>query len=105
MVNSNDVIKQLEENIRSYKGNTKEQNVGTVEKFYDGVARVSGLSQAMMGELINFSNGSTGLVLNLDEDFVSIILLDRATDLREGDTANTTGKLLSLTVNQEMLGR
>ena len=104
-VDNQDIIKQLEEKLRSYPGDAKQLNVGAVEKFYDGVARVSGLSKAMMGELIDFSNGSTGVVLNLDEDSVSIILLDRATDLREGDTANTTGRLLSIEVNDEILGR
>lgn len=105
MVDSKDIIKQLEDKLRAYPGNAKQINVGTVEVFYDGVARVSGLSKAMMGELINFKNGSTGVVLNLDEDFVSIILLDRATDLREGDSAHTTGRLLSIIVNDEILGR
>src|SRR3989344_2694547 len=104
-VDNQDIIKQLEEKLRSYPGDAKQLNVGAVEKFYDGVARVSVLSKAMMGELIDFSNGSTGVVLNLDEDSVSIILLDRATDLREGDTANTTGRLLSIEVNDEILGR
>ncbi len=105
MIDPEDIIKQLENKLRAYPGDIKELNVGTVEKFYDGVARLSGLSRAMMGELIDFSNGSTGVVLNLDEDYVSIILLDRATDLKEGDTAKTTGRLLSILVNDEILGR
>lgn len=105
IVDSQDVIKQLEEKLRTYPGDAKQHNVGTVEKFYDGVARLSGLSKAMMGELIDFSNGSTGVVLNLDEDYVSVILLDRATDLKEGDTAHTTGRLLSITVSDDALGR
>ncbi len=105
MIESNDIIKQLESKLHTYPGDTKQHNVGTVEEFHDGVTRIAGLSQAMMGELIDFSNGSTGVVLNLDEDFVSIILLDRATSLKEGDSANTTGRLLSIIVNDEILGR
>lgn len=105
MIEENNIIKELEAKLHNFSSDKKTENVGTVEKFYDGVARVSGLSKAMMGELIDFSNGSTGVVLNLDEDFVSVILLDRATDLREGDTAKTTGTLLSIVVNDEMLGR
>ncbi len=100
-----EIIAQLEQRLHSFSGSSKVENVGVVEKFYDGVARVSGLSKALMGERIEFSNGSAGLVLNLDEDYVSVILLDRATDLREGDSAKTTGELLSITVNDEMLGR
>ena len=105
MIKNQEIIKELEKKLKSFSSSAKTENVGTVEKFYDGVARISGLSKAMMGELIDFSNGSTGMVLNLDEDFVSIILLDRATDLREGDSAKTTGKLLSITVTDEILGR
>ena len=105
MIEEKDIIQQLEAKLRTFSQDKKTENVGTVEKFYDGVARVSGLSKAKMGELIDFSNGSTGVVLNLDEDFVSIILLDRATDLREGDTAKTTDRLLSIPVSDDMLGR
>jgi F-type H+/Na+-transporting ATPase subunit alpha len=100
-----EIIAQLEGKLRTFSGGTETENVGTVEKFYDGIARLSGLSKAMMGELIDFSNGSSGVVLNLDEDYVSVILLDRATDLKEGDSAKTTGKLLTITVSDEMLGR
>src|SRR5678809_1327752 len=89
------IIAQLENRLHTFSGSGVSENVGTVEKFYDGVARLSGLSKAMMGELIDFSNGSTGVVLNLDEDYVSVILLDRASDLKEGDTAKTTGRLLT----------
>jgi F-type H+-transporting ATPase subunit alpha len=105
MIEDNDIIKQLETKLRTFSSDKKTENVGTVEKFYDGVARVSGLSKAMMGETIDFSNGSSGVVLNLDEDYVSVILLDRATDLKEGDTAKTTGRLLSLTVSEDIRGR
>ena len=89
-LHTDDIIARLEDRLHSFSTDTTTENVGTVEKYYDGVARISGLSKAMMGELIDFSNGSTGVVLNLDEDFVSVILLDRATDMREGDTAKTT---------------
>lgn len=105
MIDPEDIIKQLENKLRAYPGDIKELNVGTVEKFYDGVTRLSGLSKAMMGELIDFSNGSKGVVLDLDEDYVSVILLDRATDLKEGDKAQTTGRLLSILLNDEILGR
>lgn len=105
MIDSKDIIKQLETKLRDYSSDTKQQNIGAVEKYLDGVATVSGLSKAMMGELIEFENGSTGVVLNLDEDTVSIILLDRATEIREGDTVKTTGKLLSIPASDDLLGR
>ena len=104
-INADEVIKQLETRLHSFSTTKGAENVGTVEKFFDGVAQVSGLSRARMGELIEFSNKSTGVVLNLDEDYVSVVLLDRATDLREGDSAKTTGRLLSIRVADEILGR
>lgn len=104
-INADDVLKQLENRLHTFSGAQGAENVGTVEKFFDGVATISGLSKAKMGELIEFSNKSTGVVLNLDEDYVSVILLDRAIDLKEGDSAKTTGRLLSIQVNEELLGR
>lgn len=105
MINSNDIIKQLEERSRGFTYEGKVENTGTVEKNYDGVVSVSGLSKAVMGERVVFSNGSTGVVLDLKEDKVSIILLDPATDIKEGDTVKTTGELLSITVDDAILGR
>ena len=104
-VNTNDILKELESRLHSYKGDSKTINVGVVEKFSDGVARISGLSKAMMGEIISFENGSRGVVLNLDQDSVSVILLDAATAVKEGDSVKTTGQLLSINVSDELLGR
>lgn len=104
-LDTNDILKQLESRLHSYTGDSSTVNVGVVEKFSDGVARASGLSKAMMGEIIDFENGSRGVVLNLDQDSVSIILLDAATAVKEGDSVKTTGQLLSINVSDEILGR
>jgi F-type H+/Na+-transporting ATPase subunit alpha len=104
-LSTNDILKQLEARLHTYSGDSKTVNVGIVEKFSDGVARVSGLSKAMMGEIVTFENGSRGVVLNLDQDSVSVILLDSATAVKEGDSVKTTGQLLSINVSDDILGR
>jgi len=105
MINSDEIIKQLENRLKTYSHDAKAQNVGAVEQNHDGVITANGLSQAVIGELVTFEKGQSGVVLNLDEDSVSIILLDRADDIVEGDTVKTTGKLLSITAHEDLLGR
>ncbi len=105
MINSNDIIKQLEKRIQGFSYDVKTENVGTVEKNLDGVISASGLSRAVMGEKVVFDNGAVGVVLNLSEDNASIILLNEATSIKEGDTVKTTGELLSIEVSDELLGR
>src|ERR1700704_6239031 len=104
-MNSTEIIATLEKKLMQFDTNPKLQNVGTVVKNNDGVIVASGLTKAQMGEMVEFDNGSQGVVLNLDEDSVSIILLDRATDISQGDTIKTTGKLLSIDVAEGLLGR
>ncbi len=105
MKNNTDIIKDLEKKLSSFGTDSKTQNIGVVTKNTDGVIMLSGLSKAFMGEIIEFSDKSTGVVLNLDEDSVSVILLDKSSSLREGDTAKTTGKLLSIKASEDLLGR
>ena len=105
MSNSEDIIKQLEKKLSTFSIEGTSKNVGVVEKNTDGVIVASGLSKAMMSELVIFENGSQGVVLNLDEDYCSIILLDKATDIKEGDSVKTTGILLSIEVSDALIGR
>jgi len=105
MRDSEEIIKQLEKRLTSFNMDTTAKNVGQVLKNTDGVIVASGLSKAMMSELVEFSNGSQGVVLNLDEDTVSIILLDKADDIEEGALVKTTGILLSIEVSEDILGR
>lgn len=104
MIDTDDIIKQLEKRLVNFE-DQKISNIGIVEKNQDGVITASGLSKAMMGELVSFDKGGDGLVLNLDEESVSIILLDKAENIKEGDGVKTTGKLLSLPVSENLLGR
>lgn len=105
MISSEEIIKQLENRLASFSPDTKLQNVGHVQANHDGVITTSGLSQAVMGELVSFANGSYGVILNLDEDNVSIILLDPTTNLKEGDLVKRTGNLLSIEVSEELFSR
>jgi len=104
MINEENIIKNLEKNLNS-NSDPKLQNVGYVEQNTDGVITVSGLTKAVMGELVEFDNGIRGVVLNLDEDYVSIILLGEGSGIREGDKVKTTGEILSINASEDLLGR
>ncbi len=105
MQNSEDIIKQLEKKLSGFNQDSTTKNIGYVEKNTDGVIVASGLSKAMMGELVIFENDARGVVLNLDEDNVSIILLDRSDDIKEGAWVKTSGILLSIEASEDLLGR
>ncbi|MDP3940689.1 MAG: F0F1 ATP synthase subunit alpha [bacterium] len=105
MIKSDEIISLLEHRLRDFSSDLKAQNVGVVETNNDGVLRVSGLSQAMMGEMVDLPHGAQGVVLNLAEDTVSVILLSSGTQIREGDSVKTTGRLLSINASDQLLGR
>jgi len=105
MINDSEILKELEGRLEKFESSSKTQNIGKIEKINDGVIAASGLSQAFMGEIIALPNNNYGVVLNLDEDSVSIILLGRGEKLREGDTVKSTGRILSIDVSNDYLGR
>ncbi len=105
MINSQDIIEKLETRLKTFSDDVISQNVGTVERNADGVISASGLSQVEMGEIVTFEKGGNGVVLNLDEDTVSIILLTQNASIKEGDIIKRTGKILSVIASEELLGR
>ncbi len=105
MIDEKNIIEELEKNLESWGKDPKVQNVGYVEKNTDGVITVTGLSKATMGERVEFENGVNGVVLNLDEDYVSIILLGEGSGIKEGDKVKTTGEMLSINASDDLLGR
>lgn len=105
MIDSQSIIQQLEKRLTKFSEDPKVQNIGIVEKNSDGVVVVSGLSKAVVGEKIIFENGSTGVILGLDQDSVSIILFDKGENIKEGNKAKRSGKLLSILANDELKGR
>jgi F-type H+-transporting ATPase subunit alpha len=99
-----DLLKEIEEQIAGVKAAAK-QNVGVIGEVGDGVARVEGLTDAMLNEMLDLGHGVTGLALTLDETEVGVIILGDYTRLEEGDEACTTGKLLQVPVGMGLLGR
>src|SRR6201982_3237814 len=99
------ILEEIETKIAGLKTSTAKSNVGVVRETGDGVARVEGLSDVMLNEMIEFPNGVFGLALNLEETEVGAILLGETTKVSEGDEAKTTGRLLSVPVGKALLGR
>src|SRR3954447_22169141 len=100
-----DLLQELEAQIEGIKTAPSRQNVGVIREVGDGVARVEGLSDAMLNEMLDLGNGITGLALNLEETEVGVIILGDYTMLQEGDEVRTTGKLLQVPVGMGLLGR
>ncbi|MBN1822780.1 MAG: F0F1 ATP synthase subunit alpha [Endomicrobiales bacterium] len=100
-----DFLKQIEEKLFTPDMAPEMVNQGVVEFVGDGVVRASGLSRAGFGEEVEFENKAKGLVFNLDEEFVSVILLSEAKDIKEGMKVKTTGNVLGVNVSRELMGR
>ena len=100
-----DLVQAIEAQIASAREATLRQNVGVIREVSDGVARVEGLADVMLNEMLDFGGGIMGLALNLDETEVGVIVLGDYTQLREGGEVHTTGKLLQVPVGRELLGR
>src|SRR5437660_823117 len=99
------LLQDIEAQISGVKTATARQNVGTVREIGDGVAKIEGLTDAMLNEMLDFGNGITGLALNLEETEVGAIILGDYTKIEEGSEVRTTGKLLQVPVGKAMLGR
>jgi F-type H+/Na+-transporting ATPase subunit alpha len=99
------LLEELEAQIAGAKAATARQNVGVIREIGDGVARVEGLTDAMLNEMLDLGHGITGLALNLEETEVGVIVLGDYTQLQEGDEVRTTGKLLRVPVGKALLGR
>src|SRR5689334_21646968 len=101
-----DLLKEIEAQIAGARATTAlRQNVGVIREIGDGVARVEGLSDAMLNEMLDLGHGITGLALNLEETEVGVIILGDYTKLQEGDEVRATGKLLQVPVGKGLLGR
>ncbi len=100
-----DLLQEIEAQIAGAKTAAAKQNVGIIRELGDGVAKLEGLTDAMLNEMIDLGNGVTGLVLNLEETDVGVIILGDYTQLKEGGEARTTGKLLQVPVGKGLLER
>jgi len=99
------VIKEIIRDVKQFKAEVRAEEVGLVTESGDGIAHVTGLPHAMIGEMIKFSTGVYGLVFNLEVEEVICILLGAHTAVREGDTAKCTGHIMSVPVGNTLLGR
>lgn len=95
----------IKEQIKQYKSELEVSDVGTVIQVADGIARVHGLAKAMQGELLEFPGEVYGMVLNLEEDNVGVVLLGDNKSISEGDTVKTTERVVEVPVGDAMLGR
>ncbi len=98
------LLQEIEAQISGLKTGVTSQNVGTVREIGDGVAKIEGLSDAMLNEMLDFGNGVVGLALNLEETEVGAIILGEYTGIKEGQEVRTTGKLLQVPVGKAAPG-
>lgn len=99
------LLQDIETQIKGLKSEVTKTNVGVVTEVMDGVARIQGLTEVAFNEMISFPNGVYGLALNLTDTDVSAIIINDASNIKQGDEAKTTGKLLQVPVGKGLLGR
>ncbi|HTX04040.1 MAG TPA: F0F1 ATP synthase subunit alpha [Candidatus Acidoferrales bacterium] len=105
MINADEIAGILKQQIASFNTDLKEDQVGTVIEVGDSIARVYGLDAAQFSELVEFPNGIEGIVLNLEEDNVGVIIMGPDEDIQEGDRVRRTGRIASVPVGEALLGR
>ncbi len=104
-LNAQEISKVIRSQIKYYENVIDRSETGTVLTVGDGISRVSGLSDCMSGELLEFENGTMGMALNLEENSVSAVLFGADVGISEGQTVKRTGKVVSVPVGEEMIGR
>ncbi len=100
-----DISKIIKSQIQNYETQIETSETGTVIMVGDGIARAYGLDACMSNELVEFENGEFGMALNLEENSVAIVILGDDSGLKEGDTVKRTGKVVSVPVGEQMVGR
>ncbi|TSD01867.1 MAG: F-type H+-transporting ATPase subunit alpha [Parcubacteria group bacterium Athens0714_25] len=104
-MNKDYIVEQLKKQIENFKSEVQTEKVGKVIEIGDGVARVSGLSDVMASEMVQFPGGVIGVALNLEEDQIGVMILGDYKEIKEGDEVKATGKILSVPVGDMMIGR
>ncbi len=100
-----DISKIIKEQIRNYSKRVESDEIGYVISVGDGIAKVHGLDKCKSNELLEFANGSFGMALNLEESFVSCVLLGTDVGISEGSVVKSTGRVVSVPVGEELIGR
>ena len=104
-IKADEISKIIRDQIGAYDVDVDVAEVGTVVSIGDGIARVHGVERVMAGEMLEFPRGVFGIALNLEEDSVGVVLLGEFTGIKEGDTVKRTGRIISVPVGDELLGR
>ena len=104
-MSTNYIVENLKKEIDNFSSQIKAEKIGHVLEVFDGIAKVSGLSDIKSSEMVTFPNGETGVALNLEEDTVGVIILDDFSKIKEGDEVKTTGKILEIPVSDNIVGR
>tara|TARA_B110001454_G_scaffold100533_1_gene94918 strand:+ start:3116 stop:4738 length:1623 start_codon:yes stop_codon:yes gene_type:complete len=104
-INTAEIAAAIQKNLEGFEPSLEQTQVGRVLEVGDGIARVSGLPDAAVNELLQFESGTMGLALNLDENSIGAVVLGEVDDIEEGQTVRATGDILSLPVGDGLLGR
>jgi F-type H+-transporting ATPase subunit alpha len=104
-LNPSEISDLIKSRIKNYESVTEARNTGTIVSLQDGIVRVHGLSDALQGEMLEFSGNTFGLALNLERDSVGAVVLGPYQHLAEGQTVKTTGRILEVPVGEALLGR
>src|SRR5437588_3006492 len=104
-IKADEITQILREQIENYESKIAVDEVGTVISLGDGIARIHGLDKVMAGELISFPHNVAGIAMNLEEDQVGAVLLGDYTEVKEGDEVKRTGRIMSVPVGENLVGR
>jgi F-type H+/Na+-transporting ATPase subunit alpha len=104
-INAGDIAAALKKNLEGFEPSLEAKTVGRVAEVGDGIARVSGLPNAAVNEMLEFEDGSIGIALNLDEDTIGAVVLGESSGIEEGQSVKATGRILSIPVGDGVLGR
>lgn len=104
-MSNNNIVENLKREIENFNVQIKVEKIGVVLEVFDGIAKVSGLSNIKSSEMVTFAGGETGVALNLDEDSVGIIILGDFSKIKEGQEVKATGKILDVAVSDNIIGR
>lgn len=99
------ILQMIKTEIEKFQSAVTVEKVGTVIEVGDGIARITGLSEVKAAEMLDFGNDIYGYTLNLEEDTIGAVLLSHATTVKEGDTVRGTGRILSVPVGEQLIGR
>ncbi len=101
----NSIVEELKKNISAFEKTVEVEEVGLVMEVGDGIARLSGLSKCQANEMLEFPGGTFGVALNLEEESVGAVLLGEFKHIKEGDSVKRTGRILSVPVGEQLIGR